>query len=323
MRFLYGCLIIVFTFMILLGGGGSYIFLELQKSGPLRQGKNIVITKGSGAGTIAQNLESEGVIASAFYFRLQYLLQQQPDLIAGEYIFTPNITLAEVISKMAHGDIVKRKITVAEGRTSAEIVQLLNAEKTLTGTIATIPAEGTLLPNTYQIVLGDDRNQKIKEMQKDMQETVMEIWAMREADNPLKSPQELVILASIIEKETGVPSERARIAGVFYNRLARNMMLQTDPTVVYGITRGLKPLGRSLTMDDLRTPTPYNTYSMVGLPPGPIANPGKASIMAAARPEKNDFIFFVANGSGGHAFAVTLAEHEKNVAVWRKLNSNK
>lgn len=323
MRFMYGCLAVIFTLMIVLGGAGSYVVVQLEQKGPLEETKDIVIPKGSGAGTIAQKLEKEGVIHSAFYFRLQYYLQEHPELIAGEYLFSPRITLPEVISKMAHGDIVRRKVTVAEGKTSAEVVQLLNAEPTLKGTITKLPPEGSILPDTYQFVLGDDRNQMIKDMQKAMQDTVMEIWALRDADNPLKSPQQLVTLASIIEKETGVFTERARISGVFYNRLRRNMMLQSDPTVTYGITLGRTPLGRSLTLDDLRTPTPYNTYSIVGLPPGPITNPGKAAILAASKPEKNDFLYFVANGTGGHSFAATLAEHEKNVAAWRKLNATK
>ncbi len=320
MRFLHGCLAIIFTLMIVLGGSASYIVFQLEQKGPLRETKDVVIPKGAGAGTIAQKLETEGVIHSAFYFRLQYQLQQHPDLKAGEYLFTPYMTLAEVISKLAHGDIIRRKVTVAEGRTSAEVVQLLNAEPALKGTITTLPPEGSILPDTYQFVLGDDRNQMIKDMQKAMQDAVMEIWALREADNPLRSPQQLVTLASIIEKETGVSAERERIAGVFYNRLHKNMMLQSDPTVTYGITLGRMALGRALTTDDLRKPTAYNTYTNFGLPPGPITNPGKAAILAAAKPEKNDLLYFVANGSGGHSFAATLPEHEKNVAAWRKLN---
>ncbi len=320
MRFLYGCLVIIFTLVITIGGGVAYIFFQLESKGPLEDTKDIVINKGANANSIAVKLEREGVIASTFYFRLQYFLQQQPELKAGEYLFTPYMTLAEVISKMAHGDTVKRKITVAEGKTSGDVVIALNAEPTLAGNITAWPEEGSLMPDTYQFVLGEDRNEKIKEMQRAMQETVMQIWGMRDADNPLRSPQQLVIMASIIEKETGMAVERPRIAGVFFNRLKKNMMLQSDPTVTYGITLGRKPLGRALTTEDLRTPTPYNTYTIVGLPPGPIANPGKAALMAAAKPEKNEFLYFVANGTGGHTFATNLADHEKNVAVWRKLN---
>lgn len=320
MRFLYGCLVVIFTLVITIGGGAAYIFFQLQQKGPLEDTKDIVIAKGTNAATIAAKLEREGVIGSRFYFRLQYFLQQQPELKAGEYMFPPYVTLGEVISKMAHGDIVKRKISVAEGKTSGDVVMALNAEPTLAGNITAWPAEGSLMPDTYQFALGEDRNDKIKEMQKAMQETVMEIWASRDADNPLQSPMQLVTMASIIEKETGIPSERARIAGVFFNRLKKNMMLQSDPTVTYGITLGRKPLGRALTSDDLRTPSPYNTYTIMGLPPGPITNPGKAALQAAAKPEKNDYLYFVANGTGGHTFATNLADHEKNVAAWRKLN---
>ncbi len=323
MRFLYGCLVILFTLVIVLGGACSYIFFQLQGKNSLEETRTIVIARGAHASGIAAKLEKENVIESAFYFRLQYFLAQRPELMAGEYLFTPHMTLAEVISKMAHGDIVKRKFTIAEGRTSAEVTQMLNAEPTLSGTIPATPAEGSIMPDTYHFVLGDDRNQKIRDMQKAMRETVMNIWALREADNPLSSPQQLVTLASIIEKETGVAAERPRIAGVFYNRLHKNMMLQSDPTVTYGMTQGRTPLGRALTTEDLRAPTPYNTYTHPGLPPTPITNPGKAALMAAVKPEKHEFIYFVANGSGGHAFAATLAEHEKNVAAWRKLNTGK
>ena len=317
---MYGCLAIIFTLLIVLGGGASYVIFQLQQKGPLEETKNIVIAKGTGAGTIAYKLEKEGVITSAYYFRIQYFLEREPELKAGEYLFTPYMTLAQVINKMARSDIVRRKVTVAEGRTTADVVRLLNAETSLTGQITVMPPEGSILPDTYQLILGDNRNDTIEEMQEAMLDVVTEIWALRDAEIPLRSPQELITLASIIEKETGVAGERAKIAGVFYNRLNRNMMLQSDPTVTYGITLGRTPLGRSLTLDDLRTPTAYNTYSIVGLPPGPIACPGRAALMAAAKPEKNDYLFFVANGKGGHSFAATLAEHEKNVAVWRKMN---
>lgn len=320
MRFLYGCLSTLLVLIILLGSGACYVFYKLGQAGPLAETKNVVIARGSGGATIAKKLEKEGVISSRTFFRLQYALQAQPEIKAGEYSFTPHMTLAQVIAKMASGDIVKRKITIPEGLSSAEIVGLLNADPALAGTIAAIPPEGSLLPDTYQYIMGDDRSAKIKEMQTAMQETVLQIWAMRDAELPLVSPQQLVTLASIVEKETGVVAERSRVAGVFINRMRINMMLQSDPTVTYGITGGRAPLGRLLTTRDLQTPTPYNTYTIAGLPPGPIANPGKAALMAAAKPEKNEFLYFVANGTGGHSFATTLAEHEKNVAAWRKLN---
>ncbi len=320
MRFLYGCLSVAFLIIILLGGSGAYLFFQLQQPSLLTEPKTVLIARGSGASTIAQKLEQEGVIKSTLLFRIQYFLQNHPELQAGEYAFGPKMTLAETISKMAKGDIVKRKFTVPEGRTAMEIVQILNAETAMTGTITTLPAEGSMMPDTYQYTLGDDRNAKIKEMQKAMSETLLQTWAQRDSEIPLTSPQELLTLASIVEKETGIAAERRRVAGVFVNRLRKNMMLQSDPTVTYGITLGRTPLGRLLTANDLRTPTAYNTYVIPALPPGPIACPGKAALMAAAIPERNAYFYFVADGSGGHAFAETLEEHNRNVANWHKVN---
>ncbi|NDE90153.1 MAG: endolytic transglycosylase MltG [Alphaproteobacteria bacterium] len=323
MRFISGCLIAFIITALALGAGGFYVAQQLQAPGPLNETKNIVIPRGSGGTAIAQKLEKEGVISSALFFKLGYVLAQHPELKAGEYQFTPHMALPEIIDKMARGDIVKRKFTMPEGRTSMEIVQILNAEPALSGTIIALPPEGSLMPDTYQFTLGDDRNAKIKDMQKAMQDALLQIWAQRDADNPLQTPEQLLTLASIVEKETGVAAERPRVAGVFMNRLRKGMMLQSDPTVSYGITGGRAPLGRLLTSDDLRKPTLYNTYTIAALPPGPIANPGKAALLAAAKPEKNDFIYFVADGSGGHAFAATLEQHNQNVAKWRKLNGNK
>lgn len=320
MRFLYGCLSVAFLIIILLGGSGAIVFYKLQQPSTLTEPKTILIARGTGATAIAQKLQQEGIIKSALLFRLQYFLQQQPELKAGEYMFAPHMTLGETISKMASGDIVKRKFSVPEGRTSAEIVQILNAEAAMTGTITIVPPEGSLMPDTYQYTLGDDRNAKIKEMQKAMSDAVMQIWAQRDSETPLTSPQEMVTLASIIEKETGIVAERPRVSGVFINRLRKGMMLQSDPTVTYGITLGRVPLGRLLTANDLRTPTAYNTYVIPALPPGPIACPGKAALMAAAKPEKHAYLYFVADGTGGHAFAETLEEHNRNVANWHKVN---
>lgn len=320
MRFLYGCLSTLFLLIILLGGSGAYLFYQLQQPSELAEAKTVIIARGSNATGIAQKLEQEGIIKSALLFRIRYYMQHQPELKAGEYLFAPHLTLGEAISKMSAGDIVKRKFTIPEGRTVGEIVQILNAEQGLSGRIEPLPAEGSLLPDTYQFTLGDDRNSKIKEMQKAMTETLMTAWAQRDSETPLTGPQQLLTLASIVEKETGIDAERRRVAGVFINRLRKGMMLQSDPTVTYGITLGNRPLGRQLTANDLRTPTPYNTYTIPALPPGPIANPGKAAIMAAALPERNAYFYFVADGTGGHAFAETLDEHNRNVANWHKIN---
>jgi UPF0755 protein len=320
MRFLSGCFAVIIIIVIALGAGGLYLVEKLHEPSQLADNKSVNITKGSSAASIAMALEQQGLIKSALFFRLQYFLEQRPEMKAGEYLFTPHMTLSEIIGKMTRGDVVKRKFTIPEGRTSMEIVQQLNMEQGLTGQITVVPPEGSLMPDTYQFMLGEDRNKKINEMQKAMQESLLQIWAQRDADNPLQSPEQLLTLASIVEKETGIAPERPRVAGVFMNRLRKGMMLQSDPTVTYGITLGRTPLGRLLTSNDLRNPTQYNTYTIPALPPGPIANPGRAALMAAAKPEKHEFIYFVADGTGGHAFAVTLNEHNHNVANWRKEN---
>lgn len=323
MRFLSAILSLLFLLALLAGAGGFYVLQKLKEPGPLAAQKNIVIPRGLGASTIARQLEKEGVIASSLFFRLRYRLNGEPELKAGEYSFPAAVLLNDVIAKMAQGDVVIHKFTLAEGLTSADAVRILNAESALGGSISFIPPEGSLLPDTYLFTLAEERTAQIAQMQKAMVHAVAEAWAQRDADTPLQTVQQLVTLASIVEKETGKPEERARVAGVYINRLRKGMLLQADPTVVYGITLGQAPLGRALLYADLDKVTPYNTYRVVGLPPTPITNPGKAALMASARPEKHDYLYFVADGTGGHRFAATLEEHNKNVAAWRKVNAVK
>lgn len=314
----------VFTLLVLLAigaGGLFYAQQELNGPSPLAQNKNVVVPRGASASKIAALLEKEGVIKNHFFFRLNYMLDGEPDLKSGEYAFAPGMTMPTMIAKMAKGDVVIRNFTVAEGLTSADIVRALNAETALTGDVKTLPPEGSLLPETYRYSFGDDRNKLIERMQKAMKDALAAAWDMRDADVPLADAQQLLTLASVVEKETGLVAERPRVAGVFINRLRKKMPLQSDPTVTYGITLGQQPLGRSLTYADLQKASAYNTYTIPALPIGPICNPGKAALMAVAKPEKNDFIFFVADGTGGHRFAATEAEHLKNVANWRKVNS--
>ena len=211
------------------------------------------------------------------------------------------------------------RIALAEGVTSWQVAESLKAMDVLSGEIADIPAEGTLAPDSYEVRPGTDRNEVLTLMQLSQNALVQQAWDGRADGLPVQSAQELLILASIIEKETGVADERGQVAGVFVNRLNRGMQLQTDPTVIYGITQGVGVLGRGLRRSELRRETPWNTYVIKGLPPTPIANPGRASLMAAANPDETGYIFFVADGTGGHAFAETLAEHNKNVAAWRKI----
>ncbi len=215
------------------------------------------------------------------------------------------------------------RIAVAEGATSWQIVEALKGADFLAGTVDTLPPEGLLAPDSYEVRPGDDRADVIERMRSKQETRLAEAWANRDDDLPYATPQEALIMASIIEKETGVAEERRTVASVFINRLRRGMRLQTDPTVIYGITKGQGSLGRGLRQSELRSETPYNTYVITGLPPTPIANPGLESIEAAVHPANTDYIFFVADGSGGHAFAATLEEHNRNVAKWRAIETER
>ncbi len=221
------------------------------------------------------------------------------------------------------GAAIDFRVTVAEGLTSWEIVEGLKKIDQLEGAFLDLPPEGSLAPDTYSFRAGDQRASILAQMAAAQERILAEAWANKDADLPVNSPEELLILASIVEKETGVPQERRQVASVFVNRLNRGMRLETDPTVIYGITRGEGPLGRGIRQSELEADTPYNTYRIEGLPPGPIANPGRASIEAAANPDDTPYVFFVADGTGGHAFAETLAEHERNVAAWREIEAQR
>ena len=221
---------------------------------------------------------------------------------------------------MTKGETVVRSFTIPEGLTVAEAMEIVAKAKGLAGAMpSSLPDEGRLLPETYHYSYYDSKAQAVRRMEKALDDALAKAWAGRDEGLPLNSPEEALILASIVEKETGVKAERARVAAVFLNRLRKGMRLQSDPTVIYGITQGKGPLGRDLTRADLDTLTPWNTYEITGLPPTPIANPGLASIKAVLHPEQSDDLYFVADGSGGHAFSKTLNEHNRNVAKWRKI----
>ncbi len=215
------------------------------------------------------------------------------------------------------------RVSLAEGVTSWQVVEALKAFEALSGEVTEIPAEGSLAPDSYDVVAGQDRNEILQAMQETQQLRINAAWESRQDGLPLQSPEEMLILASIIEKETGVPEERGQVASVFVNRLNQGMRLQTDPTVIYGVTKGQGTLGRGLRRSELNRPTPWNTYQIDGLPPTPIANPGQASLQAAVAPDSTDYIFFVADGTGGHAFAETLQEHNRNVAKWREIEAER
>jgi UPF0755 protein len=303
---------------------------EFRAPGPLKEPALFEVARGESLITIAANLSSAGAIEQPLVFIIgTRIMNAQSALKAGEYELPAGASPREIMDKIKAGDVVARRVTFREGLTSYEVVNILKGVPELEGEISAIPPEGSLLPQTYDYRMGEQRSAIIDRMQADMRKTIDELWPTRQADLPLASPQEALILASIIEKETGVEHERRRVAGVFINRLRRGMPLQTDPTVIYGITMGRHenegqgPLGRRLLRKDLEADTPYNTYTRPGLTPTPIANPGRASIEAALNPEAHDYIYFVADGSGGHVFARTLAEHNANAAKWRELRQKK
>ncbi len=288
--------------------------------GPLQADTIIYIQPGISMGDIARSLETEGVIEDSLVFRLGVrLLRVSRELKAGEYLFPATVSMRGVVDILLSGKTVLRRLTLPEGASSIEAVALIEAAEALEGKLEAVPPEGSLLPETYLYQRGDKRADLVERMQLAMRKALAELWEKRDNTVPLNSPTEALILASIVEKETGVPEERAVVASVFVNRIRAGMRLQSDPTVVYGITKGAGPLGRPLTRDDLQTASDFNTYTNNGLPVGPIANPGRAAIEAVLNPALSDYLYFVASGSGGHAFAKTLDEHNSNVAKWRKL----
>lgn len=291
--------------------------------GPLIAEATVLIKPGSGLQAIARDLEAADVIAHREVFIAMLRRDgRHTQLKAGEYRFAPGISQEEVARKLIDNDIVDRFITVPEGLTVVEILALIEDAEGLTGEVGPAPPEGSLMPETYHFSLGDDRAALIARMRAEMDRSLAALWEARADNLPYATPLEALTMASIIEKETGVGGERAKVAGVFVNRLRKPMRLQSDPTVIYALTEGKAPLGRALTRQDWKVDHPYNTYRIDALPPGPIANPGRAALEAALNPIETDALYFVADGTGGHAFARTLAEHNRNVAKWRKIRDS-
>lgn len=316
------------TFLVFLAaiGAGAAIYGQniVNSPGPLQQDKVVFIPRGSGSSEIAAILEQNGVIGSATNFEAYQLLQSvitggQQSLRAGEYEFKQQASLKSVRETLVSGRPVQHRITIPEGLTSEQIVQRLRENEILEGEIRNIPREGALLPDTYPFERGTSRERLLARMESEQRRVLQEIWSRRNADVPLKSAAELVTLASIVEKETGRSDERTRVASVFINRLNRGMRLESDPTIIYGLVGGKGTLGRGILATEIRQPTPYNTYVINGLPPGPIANPGRAAMEATANPSRTRDLFFVADGTGGHAFAETYEQHQRNVARWRQI----
>jgi len=296
---------------------------QFMRPGPLKADTQLVIPKGAGLKAIAGQLNEAGVIDRPWIFRAGVrLFGKDKGLQAGEYLFPAGASPSTAMQIILSGKTVVRKLTVAEGLTTDEIFALVAGAEGLEGLPGPRAAEGALLPETYHYAYGDSRRDMIGRMKQGMRDALANAWATRRSDLPIGSPEEALILASIIEKETASPEERSHIAGVFVNRLMRGMKLQSDPTVAYGIRLEDGASDRALTLADLKRPTPFNTYLIDGLPPAPISNPGRASIEAALNPIKTDDFYFVADGNGGHVFAKTLKAHNRNVAKWRKIKKS-
>jgi UPF0755 protein len=314
----------VFTFLVLvvLLVGGAVFFgkQRFESPGPLAQDKVVIIPRGLGTRDIAELLQREGVIDQPWVFIGGVVaLKAREGLKFGEYRFPAHASLRDVLDTITEGKVVQHAFTVAEGLTSEQIVARLLQNDALAGPIKEVPREGTLLPETYKFTRGTSRESIIQRMQQSSQHMLAEAWEHRAQGLPLKSPDELLTLASIVEKETGRPDERTRVAAVFINRLKQKMRLQSDPTIIYGLTGGKGSLGRPIQKNEIDQATPYNTYVIDGLPPGPIANPGRASLEAAANPARTKEIYFVADGTGGHVFAESYEQHQKNVAKLRAI----
>src|SRR3954447_16797901 len=318
-----GNAIITILIILMIGAGGAYYYGRqmLETPGPLKEDKVVNIPARAGKRDIADALLREGVINVnpwAFIGGV-FALKASTELKPGEYEFRKNASLRDVIGTIVEGKVVQHAVTIPEGLTSEQIVARLSDSDIFAGTVREIPREGTLLPETYKFPRGTTREQVIQRMQQSQKRVLAEIWERRNPDIPIKTPEQLVTLASIVEKETGKPDERSPGAAVFVNRLRQKMKLQSDPTIIYGLAGGKGTLGRPIKRSEIMQPSPYNTYVVDGLPPGPIANPGRASLEATASPARTRDLFFVADGTGGHAFTETYDQHAKNVAKLRTM----
>jgi UPF0755 protein len=321
-----GNAIITVVLVLMIGAGTAYFYgrQKIEAPGPLQEDKIVNIPSRAGMTDIADILQREGVIDNnrwAFIGSV-FALKARSELKPGEYSFQKNASLRDVIGTMVEGKVVQHAVTIPEGLTSEQILARLSENDIFSGSVREIPREGALLPETYKFPRGTTREQVIARMQQAQKRALAEIWERRSPDIPIKTPEQLVTLASIVEKETGKADERSRVAAVFVNRLRQKIKLQSDPTIIYGLVGGKGTLGRPIKRSEIQQPSPYNTYVVDGLPPGPIANPGRASLEAAANPARTRDLFFVADGTGGHAFTETYDQHQKNVAKLRALEKH-
>ena len=326
LRFINTLLTFTAVGLTLFGAGAYWLATELNREGPLKEVRNFIVPRGEGAHDIAKRLEADGIITSQQMFVGNYIARymgswfgvQPLQLKAGEYEIPVGASLRLVAEVLGEGKSTLQRVTVPEGLTSNQIVARLRSDPNLAGEITEIPAEGTLLPDTYKFSRGMTRQQIIELMQAEQRKLVERLWAARQPDLPFKTPEEAIILASIVEKETGRNDEREKVSAVFVNRLRQNIRLQSDPTILYGLFLGEVAWGRPIYKSEIQQKTAHNTYQIDGLPPTPICNPGKSAIEATLNPAKSNDLYFVANGQGGHVFTTNLKDHNAAVASWRK-----
>ncbi|MDG2522360.1 endolytic transglycosylase MltG [Caulobacter segnis] len=303
---------------LLIAAAGLWIYAGPGPKAKSGEVTTVVLRKGAGLSSIARTLEQEGVVrSSAIFLTAAQFTGGSRSLKAGEYEFASGASMSSILQAIRDGRIVRRQVTIPEGMTAEMVVDILNAQPALTG-VAPTPPEGSVLPETYDIQRGEDRAAVLQRMMTAHGELMATLWEQRQPGLPFTTQQEAITLASIVEKETGIASERPQVAAVFVNRLRKGMRLESDPTIIYGLTKG-RPLGRGLRASEVASDTPYNTYRIAGLPPTPIANPGRAAIAAVLNPPRSDALFFVADGTGGHVFAATYDEHLRNVEKWRRI----
>jgi UPF0755 protein len=326
-RFINGLLTIGALVLLCVGGAAAYLQSSLDTPGPLAQSKLVVIPRGEETQSIADRLERDGVVSNrnsfvaGYYwsqFAAKYSGAKPVSLKAGDYEVKPGATLRSVIETLSEGRTATIKLTVPEGLTSHQIVERLKADQLLTGDIAAVPPEGTLLPETYVVPRGSSRQAVLDMLQAEQKKLIDRVWPERQEGLPVKTPEEAITLASVVERETGRNDERDRVAAVFVNRLRAGMPLQSDPTILYGLFGGKVSWGKPILRSEIRSNTTHNTYVIKGLPPTPICNPGRAAIEAVLRPTQTKELYFVANGKGGHVFAETLRDHNANVAKYRE-----
>jgi UPF0755 protein len=319
-RLVVRLLVFVVLLAVIAGAALFWIYANYTRPGPLAVPTTLVVEAGAGLDAIGDRLEAAGIIDDKMVFVLGARAERaHTALKAGEYEFAPRISPREVVALLASGRTITRRLTVPEGLTTHQVLDQIARTEGLAGTVPDSVGEGMLLPETYHFSYGDRREDLVRRMELGMREALADLWPARVAGLPLETPRDAVILASIVERETARPDERPRVAAVFLNRLRKGMKLDADPTVAYAVSDGTGVLERPLSRADLTVDSPYNTYRYAGLPPTPIANPGRAAIAAVLDPAQTDELYFVADGSGGHVFARTLEEHNRNVRDWRRI----